>query len=64
MNIEDFLNMGGYARFVWPSYLLAVVVLVGNVVSALRMHSAARARALRRAGAESNAGTSAPGAGA
>ena len=39
--------MGGYARFVWPSYLLGLVVLVGNVWSALRMHAAARTRALR-----------------
>jgi heme exporter protein CcmD len=52
MNIDEFLNMGGYARFVWPSYLLGLIVLGGNVWSALRMHAAARARALKRAAAQ------------
>ena len=44
--------MGGYARFVWPSYLLALLVLLGNVGAALRMHAAARTRALRRSAAQ------------
>jgi heme exporter protein D len=25
----EFLNMGGYAAFVWPSYLLAAVIMAG-----------------------------------
>lgn len=28
--------MGGYAGFVWPSYLVTAVVLVGLVVTSLR----------------------------
>ena len=48
MQLEEFINMGGYARFVWPSYLLGLVVLVGNVWSARRMHAAARRGALKR----------------
>ncbi|SDH39874.1 heme exporter protein CcmD [Roseospirillum parvum] len=30
--VQEFLNMGGYAAYVWPSYGLAVVLLVGLVV--------------------------------
>ena len=48
--------MGGYAQFVWPSYLLALVVLFGNVWAALRMHAAARRRALHRSAAQPGAG--------
>jgi heme exporter protein D len=46
--MNDFLHMGGYARFVWPSYALALAVLTWNVWSALRLHARARERALRR----------------
>jgi len=46
--MDDFLHMGGYARFVWPSYGIAFAVLVWNVWSALRLHARARQRALRR----------------
>ena len=30
--MSEFLHMGGYAFFVWTSYGLAFVVLLGNVV--------------------------------
>ena len=30
MSLSEFFNMGGYAAFVWPSYGLAVIVLVLN----------------------------------
>ena len=53
MQLEEFLNMGGYARFVWPSYLLGLLVLIGNVWSARRMHAAARRGALRRIATQS-----------
>jgi len=39
--------MGGYARFVWPCFGLAGVVLVWNVWSARRYHAAARVRVER-----------------
>jgi heme exporter protein CcmD len=45
--MEQFLEMGGYARFVWPSFALALAVIVWNVGSALRLLGAARAQALR-----------------
>lgn len=34
--ITSFLEMGGYARYVWPAYGLATVVLLGLAVSSLR----------------------------
>ncbi|HXQ30844.1 MAG TPA: heme exporter protein CcmD [Steroidobacteraceae bacterium] len=46
--MDDFLHMGGYARFVWPSYGIALAVLIWNVWSALRLHASALERALRR----------------
>ncbi len=32
-NWIDFFDMGGYALYVWPSYGLALVMVVVNVVS-------------------------------
>jgi heme exporter protein D len=34
--IAQFLDMGGYARFVWPAYGMAVIVLAGMAGAALR----------------------------
>lgn len=39
----QWLDMGGYARYVWSAYLVALVVLVANFVAPLL-----RARELRR----------------
>lgn len=36
-----FLHMGGYAGFVWPAYVVAVVVMAGVLMFSIR---AARAR--------------------
>jgi len=47
--MEHFLNMGGYARFVWPAYGLGFLVLAWNVWSALRLQRDALERARRRA---------------
>ncbi len=50
-----FWAMGGYARYVWPCFGLALAVLAWNVWSARRHHAAARlrvARALIMAGEE------------
>jgi heme exporter protein D len=33
-SLAEFLAMGGYAVYVWSSYALAVVVLIGNAVHA------------------------------
>ncbi len=33
--LDHFLSMGGYARFVWPAFGLAVIVMGGLVVDSL-----------------------------
>lgn len=35
-SLREFLTMGGYGLFVWSSYGLTAVVLVANLVHALR----------------------------
>ena len=43
-HLAQYLSMGGYAAFVWPSYALAVVLLVGVfVLAARRLEAATRA---------------------
>jgi len=32
----EFLAMGGYARFVWPAYGVAVLILLGMAAVSLR----------------------------
>ena len=51
MNLADFLAMGGYAAFVWPSFGLTLILLIYNVRSARQLHAGAREQALRRADA-------------
>jgi heme exporter protein D len=34
--MSEFLHMGGYAAYVWPSYGLALFILVYNIVVPLR----------------------------
>ncbi|MES9992230.1 MAG: heme exporter protein CcmD [Candidatus Thiodiazotropha sp.] len=34
--MSEFFAMGGYAVYVWPSFLLALIVLVANVVAPMR----------------------------
>ena len=50
--MSEFLQMGGYAAYVWPSYGLALIVLVANLVAPAmqrRRIMADIARKLRRA---------------
>ncbi|HUO96569.1 MAG TPA: heme exporter protein CcmD [Steroidobacteraceae bacterium] len=54
--MQEFLNMGGYARFVWPAYGLGLVVLCWNIWSALHLHRTALERARRRAAIGEDAG--------
>jgi heme exporter protein CcmD len=46
--MNDFLAMGGYAKFVWPAYALTFVAVFVNVAIARRALAAARAEARRR----------------
>jgi heme exporter protein D len=32
MSFMEFLDMGGYAGFVWPAYLITAVVLIANLL--------------------------------
>jgi heme exporter protein D len=52
MSLQEFFAMGGYAAFVWPSYAVTLLVLVGNVWLARSAHRRAREDALRRAARE------------
>jgi heme exporter protein D len=46
--VSEFLNMGGYAAFVWPSYGLTLVIIVLNIVWARRLLAKSREEARRR----------------
>ena len=49
MMSSSFWAMGGYARYVWPCYAFAGVVLAWNLWSARRFRVAAQSRARRAA---------------
>jgi len=51
--LDQFLAMGGYARFVWPAFGLAVIVLGGLLIESVvtyrkRQRELAAAEKLRR----------------
>lgn len=48
MNLSEFLNMGGYAFYVWTSYAIALVVLVANVVAPMKLRRKLLADLARR----------------
>jgi heme exporter protein CcmD len=52
MNLHDFLDMSGYAAYVWPCYGLTLVVLLWNLWSARRQLQGETVRAKRRAQAQ------------
>ncbi|MBN4063710.1 heme exporter protein CcmD [Cardiobacterium sp. AH-315-I02] len=35
MSWSEFFHMGGYAFFVWGSYVVALVVVLGNIVTSI-----------------------------
>ncbi len=43
-----FLDMGGYAAYVWPSYALTLTVMVLNIICARQALKRSRKEALRR----------------
>ncbi len=45
--LENFLAMGGYARFVWPAYGVAVAVLLWMLVDSVGSYRSDKARARR-----------------
>jgi heme exporter protein CcmD len=48
MDLREFLNMGGYAGFVWPAYGLTTLVLALNWWAARRREAEEQANAHRR----------------
>ncbi|MGH8256656.1 MAG: heme exporter protein CcmD [Steroidobacteraceae bacterium] len=46
--MNHFLLMGGYARYVWPAFALALIVMVLNIIWARRSLRAAQLEARRR----------------
>jgi heme exporter protein D len=46
--MSEFLNMGGYAAYVWPSYGLTLAIIVLNIVWARRLLAKSREEARRR----------------
>ena len=52
--MTEFLNMGGYAPYVWTAYGITLVVMVLNIWSAERRHSQALEAARRMTTPESN----------
>ena len=48
LNISHFLAMGGYARYVWPSYGLTAIVVGLNILWARRSLRQAQREARRR----------------
>ena len=48
MDLETFFAMGGYARYVWPSFALTLGLLVANMFMARASHRRAISEARRR----------------
>jgi heme exporter protein CcmD len=46
--MSQFLDMGGYAAFVWPAYAVTLAVIVLNIFWAQRALARSRAEARRR----------------
>jgi heme exporter protein CcmD len=46
--LSEFFDMGGYAAYVWPSYVLTLAVVVLNIVWARRLLAKSREEARRR----------------
>jgi heme exporter protein D len=43
-SLLDFLSQGGYARYVWGAYGMALVVLTAEVMTLVRQNRTIRAR--------------------
>ncbi len=54
--MSEFLAMGGYAQYLWPSYAMVAVALGWNIFTSRREHRAAVAEARRRIAVESEVG--------
>ena len=50
--MKAFFDMGGYAAYLWPAYLVTFAVIALNIVWARRALAQARAQARRRLAAQ------------
>jgi len=48
----DFFAMGGYAFYVWGSYVVTAVLMIAEVILVMRRHRATLARLARTVSAE------------
>jgi len=46
--LAEYLEMGGYARYVWPAYIIVIAAIGLNIFTARRALKRARAAAIRR----------------
>jgi len=46
--VSAFLDMGGYAAYVWPAYAVTLAVMALNIVWARRLLKRSRKEALQR----------------
>ena len=53
-SFAEFLDMGGYAAFVWPAYLVTFAVIGLNVMWARHALARARVAAARRLAAQAD----------
>ena len=53
-SVSEFFAMGGYAVYVWGSYLVTAVIIAGEIAGLVRRGRTLRARAGRIAGPESD----------
>ena len=42
--MHDFFLMGGYAAYIWPSWLVGVIILGGITLASIRRYKHANAR--------------------
>ena len=49
MSFMDFLDMGGYAGFVWPAYLITAIILIANLLLPRIRHRRQRESLAKRA---------------
>jgi heme exporter protein CcmD len=54
--LMEYLDMGGYARYVWPAYIIVIVAIAGNIYLARRALKRARESAVRRLGVRGTSG--------
>ena len=56
--LTEYLDMGGYARYVWPAYIIVIAAIALNIFLARRALKRARAAAIRRLAIKSAEGSS------